>query len=239
MPDTKRIKLAVNWLISQGVVHSQQAIGELCGVSNKSYLSQLVNGRVFNREFINKFSKIDDRLNEDWLLTGEGEMLKVKEHESNARIIGGTFSVGQRDNEVIMVNYVPVTAMATFIESVGSAEETDFDKFPIVPRGTEMKETDKLCIFEVEGDSMYPTIPSGALILAKEIPERSWHYAEGVVVAVYDEFVVVKRIRRNSLGIDSLLVLRSDNEKYGDMTVQLSDIRVLYKAKRIISSEIR
>ncbi len=190
-------------------------------------------------------TKIEDilsaypELNRVWLLSGEGEMLKEKEVEPNARIVGGAFSVGQRDDEVIMVNYVPVAAMATFIESVGSATAADFDKFPIVPKGNEMADVDKLCIFEVEGDSMYPTIPSGALILAKEIPERSWHYAEGVVVAVYNEFVVVKRIKRNSLSVDNILVLHSDNEKYGDMTVQLSDLRALYKAKRIISSEIR
>lgn len=201
------------------------------------YLRQL--RKEPSREKIKSIISAFSDLNEDWLLTGEGEMLKGKEPESNAHIVGGTFPVGQRDDEVIMVNYVPVTAMATFIESVGSADETDFDKFPIVLRGTEMKEVDKLCIFEVEGDSMYPTIPSGALILAKEIPEHSWHYAEGVVVAVYDEFVVVKRIKRNSLNVDSLLVLHSDNDKFGDMTVQLSDIRALYKAKRIISSEIR
>lgn len=66
----------VNWLISQGIVHSQQELGAICGITNKSYLSQLVNGHSFNREFINKFSEIDSRVNIDWLLTGEGEMLK-------------------------------------------------------------------------------------------------------------------------------------------------------------------
>lgn len=66
----------VHWLISQGIIHSQKELGEICGINGKSYLSQLVNGRSFKREFINKFSSIDDRINVDWLLTGEGEMLK-------------------------------------------------------------------------------------------------------------------------------------------------------------------
>lgn len=76
MAENKRIKQMVNWLISQGIVHSQQELGAICGITNKSYLSQLVNGHSFNREFINKFSEIDSRVNIDWLLTGEGEMLK-------------------------------------------------------------------------------------------------------------------------------------------------------------------
>lgn len=76
MAENKRIKLMVHWLISQGIIHSQKELGEICGINGKSYLSQLVNGRSFKREFINKFSSIDDRINVDWLLTGEGEMLK-------------------------------------------------------------------------------------------------------------------------------------------------------------------
>lgn len=96
-----------------------------------------------------------------------------------------------------------------------------------------------LRVFEVEGDSMSPTILSGSLILTKEIPERSWHYAEGVVVAVFAEFVVVKRVAVNRLLTDNFLTLSSDNESYGQMTVPLSDIRGLFKAKRIISSPIR
>lgn len=227
----ERLILFIRYLnIGQGKFESR------CGLAN-GYVNNI--RRSITPEKLQQIALQFPELNTGWLMTGEGEMLKEKEVEPNARIVGGAFSVGQRDDEVIMVNYVPVAAMATFIESVGSATAADFDKFPIVPKGNEMADVDKLCIFEVEGDSMYPTIPSGALILAKEIPERSWHYAEGVVVAVYNEFVVVKRIKRNSLSMDNILVLHSDNEKYGDMTVQLSDLRALYKAKRIISSEIR
>lgn len=45
MAENKRIKLMVHWLISQGIIHSQKELGEICGINGKSYLSQLVNGR--------------------------------------------------------------------------------------------------------------------------------------------------------------------------------------------------
>lgn len=93
MAENKRIKQMVNWLISQGIVHSQQELGAICGITNKSYLSQLVNGHSFNREFINKFSEIDSRVNIDWLLTGEGEMLK-----SEAINIGTTGNINGNNN---------------------------------------------------------------------------------------------------------------------------------------------
>lgn len=209
----------------------------LCGLSNgaAAKLSRKSRKTTFDR----LVGKSD--LNIDWLLTGEGEMLKPKSelNSSNAKLIGGVYSAGQKDDATILVDFVPVTASATFIESLTSGDEPDLDKIPLIPSGNERNEVSRLRVFEVEGDSMFPTIPSGALILAKEIPERSWHYAEGVVVAVYGEFVVVKRVVRNCLLTENYITLKSDNEDYGEMTVALSDLRGLFKAKRIISSEIR
>lgn len=138
-----------------------------------------------------------------------------------------------------MVDYIPITAAASFVESFDNASDQWSEKYPVVAFGDEKNEIESLKIFEVEGDSMYPTIPSGSLILAKKIPEQSWHYAEGVVVVVFSDFVVVKRIAANKLLTDNCLVLKSDNEDYGMMTVALSDLRGLFKAKRIISSPIR
>ena len=75
MADNKRIKLLINWLISQGIISSQQELGEKFGITSKSYLSQLVNGRAYSEEFINKLSEFDGRINREWLETGEGNML--------------------------------------------------------------------------------------------------------------------------------------------------------------------
>lgn len=174
-------------------------------------------------------------LNIDWLLTGEGEMLK---QQGNATMVGGVYTVGQRDDEVVMVDFIPLAAHASFVESLdGSVVE--FDRMPIVPFSeAERRDAASYKIFEVSGDSMQPSLTDGAFILVKEIPENQWHYAEGVVVAVYSEFVVVKRVAANRLLTDNCLVLSSDNPRYGDMTVPLSDLRALYKAKRIISSKI-
>lgn len=188
-----------------------------------------------------RISKSGIDLNVDWLRSGDGEMLKPNSAigESNARLVGGVFTAGDKDAEALMVDFVPVSAMASFVESLAMGGRIELEKLPLIPMGNERNEVERLRVFEVDGDSMFPTIPSGALILAKEIPENSWQYAEGVVVAVYNEFVVVKRVARNCLLIDNYIALKSDNEDYGEMIVALADIRGLYKAKRIISSEIR
>lgn len=162
-------------------------------------------------------------------------MLKKK---GNATMVGGVYTVGQRDDEVVMVDFIPLSAHASFVESLDGSE-VEFEQMPIVPfNEAERLDAAAYKIFEVSGDSMQPSLTDGAYILVKEIPETQWHYAEGVVVAVYSEFVVVKRVAANRLLTDNCLVLSSDNPRYGDMTVPLSDLRALYKAKRIISSKI-
>lgn len=75
MTENTRIKTIVHWLISQGIISSQQDLGEKLGISNKSYLSQLVNGRATSPDFINRLSKLSAQINSEWLETGEGAML--------------------------------------------------------------------------------------------------------------------------------------------------------------------
>lgn len=203
------------------------------GFSNGTIGKSRKEGRDLSDRVVAKILDFYQDLNRVWLLTGEGDMLN-----SSGHALGGVYSASQKDEEVSLVDYVPVSAHASFIEDL-SGGTADMDKYPIVATPAERKEIDKYKVFEVEGDSMYPTLSSGALVLVKEIPERSWHYAEGVVVAVYLDYVVVKRVYRNDLLTNKCLILKSDNEAYGQMPVQMSDLRALYKCKRIISSEIR
>lgn len=220
----------LEFIKSQGLTVS--AFEAKVGLSNGAVSRTNENMR---RRTLDSIVKVFPQLNETWLLTGKGEMLV----QSNAKMVGGTYVVGQKDDEIVMVDFIPVSASASFVESLCGDGNMELDKYPIIPMGNERKNVNNLRIFEVEGDSMYPTILSGSLILAKEIPEKDWHYAEGVVIAIYSEYIVCKRIARNCLMTDNYLVLRSDNESYGEMTIALSDLRGLYKAKRIISSEIR
>lgn len=206
------------------------------GLSNGSVSRTNDNMR---RRTVEAISVAFPELNTKWLLTGEGEMLQPNNFESNAKEIGRVYPVGSKDDEVIMVDFVPVAATASFIENLSDGCAGWEEKTPLILEGNERAEANSLRIFEVDGESMYPTLLSGARVLAKEIPERSWHYAEGVVVAVYSEFVTVKRVAANRLLTDNYIILRSDNEKYGEMTVPLSDLRGLFKVKRIISSTVR
>lgn len=78
MSESDRIKLIIRHLIGKGVASNQKGIGELLGYKNESSFSQVVNGKVPTpSNLLKKLKNLDKQINEEWLLTGEGEMLKT------------------------------------------------------------------------------------------------------------------------------------------------------------------
>lgn len=199
------------------------------GMSNASFGKSLKKGGAIGTDKLENILTTYPDISISWLLTGEGPMLV---EESNAKIVG---HLPDR-SEFLPVNYVPASAHASFIENIDNSGP--LDSINILPAPHEREDASNLYVFDVAGDSMSPTIQDGAQILTRRIPRKHWHYAEGVVVAVYGEFVVVKRILKNALASDNRLLLGSDNPRYSSMEIQEADLRGLFKAMRIINSKI-
>lgn len=89
-PKTKRIKRVIRWLIGEGVASSQEEVGRILGYGNKSSFSQVVNNEGKMPESLtHRLCALSDRLDADWINTGEGEMLR-----SGATIKGSNYGVG-------------------------------------------------------------------------------------------------------------------------------------------------
>lgn len=204
----------------------------LCGFSN-GYISKIADTIPSKKsaEILRVFPQISTQ----WLLYGEGAMLK-KPVESNARFVGHPYAATDGDPGVEMVPFVSVRARASFIENLDHNPE--IDAMEALLRPDERSLLDRLTIFEVEGPSMIPTIVPGSYILTERIPPQRWHYVQGVVIAIIPEFVLCKRITRNTLADTDALTLHSDNKSYGEMTIPLAEIRALYKARRTLSADI-
>lgn len=73
-----RNKSLIHHLIKTGVIKNQKDLGEKMGYSNESSFSQVINEKVAEpKDFIPKLKTIIPELNDQWLIKGEGDMIKV------------------------------------------------------------------------------------------------------------------------------------------------------------------
>lgn len=78
-----RVKYAISYLTLNGMVESQRELSKLLGY-NESCFSQMLNGKkALSKKFIEKLTSEYTTLSKDWLLTGEGEMIKGKTSQSS------------------------------------------------------------------------------------------------------------------------------------------------------------
>jgi len=171
-------------------------------------------------------------LDDNWLCNNKGKMLKSTSEESNVKLS----SIYITEN-LIQVPFVSIQATAGFIESY--FDENIITETVAVSGLTEEElKKNKYIVFEVEGNSMYPTIQDKSQILTKNIDPSDWEYCIGVYVVCYKNSLVIKRIKKNDLMESNNLILTSDNEKGGEISVRKSDIHGIWKAVRIVNQKI-
>ena len=107
MTDTERIKIAIKWLIGSGIAKTQEGIGLLMGYSNKSAFSQVVNNPDKRPEdFVVRLCNLNNALNKNWLLTGEGSMLKNTDQPVSQGGEDATLSEADLNNSNTMKKYL-------------------------------------------------------------------------------------------------------------------------------------
>lgn len=201
------------------------------GAAN-GYVSGMVN--TIGPKFLNAILEKYPKLNREWLLYGEGEMLKS--NVGNAELIGGASAAISEDT--VAVRFFEVSPSATFQEFCAGTSE-DATTVNIIPAANESLD-DSYCVFEISGESMAPQIQPHARVLCQEVPPTRWHsISGGVIVIAYADRFVIKRVAANRLQTEDYIELSSDNPDYPQHEiVPLSDIRAIFRARRIISSEI-
>lgn len=187
--------------------------------------------RGLSRDAIEKIHTRWSNLNINWLISGEGDMI-LSEESVNVRKIETSANNG------VLVRFFSVTPTATFQEFCAGMDE-EADTITLFPQPGE-KLDDKSCVFEIYGESMAPQIQNHARVLCIEISPTRWHQLHDcVVVIAYSDRFVIKRIVKNRLDSENYLILASDNPDFPNQeTVQVCDIRCIYKAQRIISQQI-
>lgn len=77
--DLQRVVKLVDWLIFNGDAKNRRELATKLGYTESSF-SQIINGRVnLSDSFVKKLANLNKAVNTNWLLTGEGNMLKEGE----------------------------------------------------------------------------------------------------------------------------------------------------------------
>jgi transcriptional regulator len=186
-------------------------------------------------------------INPEWLLTGNGDMLKSEiatevintprvEIIEPIKVEGRSLMpkvvvVDDRDNDRIPL--VSIKAQAGYLEGYDDSnyiEELPTYSVPDMRNGTYR-------MFQVSGFSMYPTLQDGSYVIGKFVENWEWLSDNRVCVVVTErDGVIVKRVT-NRAREKGFLYCKSDNRDYKHITVRVEDIREIWECQAHISFE--
>lgn len=197
------------------------------------------NGYINNVKSISA-EKLTDAINEypqlnaEWLLTGRGEMLKSEnENADNGVIIHkGTRKTKDRildfAQEVPLYDMEATAGLKELLRHGKTAQMLDTIKIPNIP----------LCdgAITITGDSMYPLLKSGDIIMYKEIPVelQSIFFGEmyllGVRIDETEEMITVKYVQKSDIS-EEYVKLVSQNQHHQPKEVRLADVTAMAMVK--------
>lgn len=181
-----------------------------------------------------KISEYCPELNMDWLLTGEGNMLKEEPHVSEVTEVKSLSNLKSKDvkKDEQMVNLYDFEASAGLRSLLDNnhANVIDSIRIPNLPK----------CdgAIHIVGDSMYPLLKSGDIVLYKEMPVDMQHlfYGEMYLISYLiegDAYVVVKYINRSPQG-EPYVTLVSQNPHHADRDIDFRTVNALALVKASI-----
>ncbi|MBB4117901.1 phage repressor protein C with HTH and peptisase S24 domain [Mesonia hippocampi] len=169
-----------------------------------------------NADILVEISSVYPDVNINWLLTGEGEMFKKEQFDTNP---------------VKTIPLIPIEAMAGF--GTGDVQVMDYQtsgyKIP------EFEDIRADFMIRIKGSSMYPKYNSGDLVACRKVALGSFFQWNKVYVLDTSQGALVKRIRKSE-NEESLLMV-SDNEKYSPFEVPLSEIYAIALVVGVIRLE--
>lgn len=139
------------------------------------------------------------------------------------------------DIPVIELGRVSFTARASFnyaqLQRFMTSDLFDKVLFRLPPGRTAEDYADAL-VFDIEGDSMEPSLRDGQQVIAWPVPEAKWEHLHNTICVVdYDDTVTVKAIFKNDLFTNDGLVLHATGGRGGEFTVARSLIHSIWEVR--------
>ena len=169
-------------------------------------------------------------INSEWLLTGKGPM--VKEDNANIIIMNNdrkTIDSLQVSQEIPLYDLEAVAGLRELFNSGKPQRVLDTIKIPNLPK----------CdgAISVTGDSMYPLLKSGDIVLYKETEFENIFFGEMYLLSVklndWEEYITVKYVQKSDQGSD-FVKLVSQNSHHQPKDIHISKISALALIKASI-----
>ncbi|WP_460500758.1 S24 family peptidase [Hymenobacter agri] len=108
-----------------------------------------------------------------------------------------------------------------------------FDKVLFrLPPGRTAEDYQDALVFDIEGDSMEPSLRDGQQVIAWPVPEGKWEYLHNTICVIdYDDTVTVKAIFKNELFDRDGLTLHATGGAGGSFTVARKDIHSIWEVR--------
>lgn len=212
---------------------SYAKFAEKAGLSHQTASNYLKGKQKPDVEKLSQIKQSFEGINANWLLTGKGDMLNTdnpliaNEGVSTYKLITDSNVTSQK------VPLYDIDAMASIVPLFQNSEEVkpiDHISIPNLPK----------CdgAVYVAGDSMYPLLKSGDIVMYKEVIdiENDIYWGQMYLISISsngDEYVMVKYIQKSELGA-KYIKLVSQNKHHQDKDVLISKIRALALVKASI-----
>lgn len=196
--------------------------------------SYLRNTKDVTSGVLQKLMDIHPDLSIDWVITGEGNMLKsigestaIKPEEQISLVPKGD-AVNYK--LVPLLNLDAVGGMHSTNSEVGDSEFIN----KLIPF-TDAQEGDVALM--VSGESMSPTCPSGSKVLIREVPQWNEYFGYGniFVLLLTDGRRILKEVQKYTEDSKNYILCRSHNDRYPEEELPKSMIAGVWKVIKILN----
>jgi len=187
---------------------TRESFFEKIGMTYGNFKGEAKKTPINSNALVNILS-IYSEVNPEWLLTGDGPMLRKDMHP---------VAVPVPDGSSLGIPLIPTHAMAGYMSGEVQVLEFEAERY-IIPL---FKDAEFL--IPVRGSSMQPKFNSGDIVACKRLSLKDIFFQWNKVYVIdTDQGVIVKRIRKGS--DPELISIVSDNKDYEPFELHLSQIR--------------